>query len=690
MQEPGREEEDDEDEEDKEGQGWHLYRLTLQELERLKLQQASDMQEVERYVDHVRSLTEDREMGLEAENETLKQELEAMHAQMDTERKEIVEMLRRQGMEEIIGASPSEQVAFLLVERACLLRSPPSPLKSQHEVLGCSWKTPPQTSDIMTLGDKVEKYKNLYHKAEKSRQLLSDERSALTLRLQLQEQELEMLNSNSSSNGSHPHKRCHAQIEELHRQNAELARKLRSAEVSREELGERNEEVEALLAELQARERDGERHGDGEDSNSTSEDSDSSVEDGDSRREGGAPVVAREAKEEVVNVGDEREAETEVEEKSQLLQKELLGACTHRVLTHPSVLAERLSVVEGERDALNMTVRQLQMQNTQLLDKAAECERQWEERLLRGEQEAERQHGRVESLQRQLESQHEEMHGTTGHKRAGDAEQVAQVSALEKELSKLRLELQEHTLQWHHQQLQLQAELQQGHARRTMLKERVRNQEEELKELRLRLVEREDRSAVQQKPNRDSPPDQSKLQDAPDQLLSQGQEAGLRMELERALQRTDKYMRRYNAGRVCWHTRLRCARDAFLGELSARDKAVATISHDLKLAQSSASKERAWRERVVQELHVSLASVRDLTQEVADLKFSLREQTRLTQHAQHRQRHNTPIHTPLLLAFIASTCESRHGTRGGGWPAPRPAAIVSPVLIFYTPHQVLS
>ncbi|CAM9270627.1 unnamed protein product, partial [Lampetra planeri] len=41
--------------------------------------------------------------------------------------------------------------------------------------------------------------------------------------------------------------------------------------------------------------------------------------------------------------------------------------------------------------------------------------------------------------------------------------------------------------------------------------------------------------------------------------------------------------------------------------------------------------------------------------------------------------------------LLASTYEGWHGTRGGGWPAPRLAAFVSPVAMFTThctPHQV--
>lgn len=112
---------------------WKLYQHTESDLqqaleneEKLKMAQTAEMQEVENYVEHIRHLSDEREaliQELETENDNLKQEIE--HLKQDQNgsalREETAEMLIQQGLEEIASVSTSEQIAFLLVERARLL-----------------------------------------------------------------------------------------------------------------------------------------------------------------------------------------------------------------------------------------------------------------------------------------------------------------------------------------------------------------------------------------------------------------------------------------------------------------------------------------------------------------------------------------------------------------------------------------
>ncbi|KAL2103733.1 hypothetical protein ACEWY4_000601 [Coilia grayii] len=94
------------------------------ELQALRKQQASEMKEVENYVEHIRNLLEERESlaaEYERENEQLRAELAQMKHQLDSQRKEVVEMLEQEGLAEISQSSSSEQVAYMLVERATLL-----------------------------------------------------------------------------------------------------------------------------------------------------------------------------------------------------------------------------------------------------------------------------------------------------------------------------------------------------------------------------------------------------------------------------------------------------------------------------------------------------------------------------------------------------------------------------------------
>ncbi|KAM3923239.1 coiled-coil domain-containing protein 30 [Leptodactylus fuscus] len=110
---------------------WDLYQIaesklqaSTNSLEELKLQQAEEMKEVENYVAHIRSLTEEREAlttDFEKENIQLRIELEKLQIQQDSQLKEVEEMLDQEGLNEIAHSSPSEQIAYLLVERATLL-----------------------------------------------------------------------------------------------------------------------------------------------------------------------------------------------------------------------------------------------------------------------------------------------------------------------------------------------------------------------------------------------------------------------------------------------------------------------------------------------------------------------------------------------------------------------------------------
>ncbi|CAJ0936295.1 unnamed protein product, partial [Ranitomeya imitator] len=79
---------------------------------------------VENYVAHIRHLTEEREAlttDFEKENIQLRIGLEKLQIQQDSQLKEVEEMLDQEGLNEISHSSPSEQIAYLLVERATLL-----------------------------------------------------------------------------------------------------------------------------------------------------------------------------------------------------------------------------------------------------------------------------------------------------------------------------------------------------------------------------------------------------------------------------------------------------------------------------------------------------------------------------------------------------------------------------------------
>ncbi|XP_034029100.1 coiled-coil domain-containing protein 30 isoform X2 [Thalassophryne amazonica] len=112
----------------------HLWRKLLQceaqfktakeELQVIRTQQTSEMKEVESYVAHIRELLEERECltaDYERDNEQLRLELHQLRQQQESQSKEMEELLAQEDLGEMGLSSPSEQVAYLLVERATLL-----------------------------------------------------------------------------------------------------------------------------------------------------------------------------------------------------------------------------------------------------------------------------------------------------------------------------------------------------------------------------------------------------------------------------------------------------------------------------------------------------------------------------------------------------------------------------------------
>ncbi|XP_054857775.1 trichohyalin-like [Eublepharis macularius] len=94
------------------------------ELEQLRQQQVEEMKEVENYVGHVRNLTEARDAlatEFEKENAQLRTEFTKLQLEHESQQKEVEEMLEQEGLLDIAHSSPSEQIAYLLVERSTLL-----------------------------------------------------------------------------------------------------------------------------------------------------------------------------------------------------------------------------------------------------------------------------------------------------------------------------------------------------------------------------------------------------------------------------------------------------------------------------------------------------------------------------------------------------------------------------------------
>uniref|UniRef100_A0AAZ3SFE2 Uncharacterized protein n=1 Tax=Oncorhynchus tshawytscha TaxID=74940 RepID=A0AAZ3SFE2_ONCTS len=120
---------------------WRLFQhsegrlvAVTHDLDSLRARHSAEMAEVQRYLEHIRSLSEKRDalaQEYEQENEVLRAQLQRLTLQQDAQMNEVAEMLYQEGLAEVIPSSHSEQVAYLLVERASLLERPDDPQAPQ-------------------------------------------------------------------------------------------------------------------------------------------------------------------------------------------------------------------------------------------------------------------------------------------------------------------------------------------------------------------------------------------------------------------------------------------------------------------------------------------------------------------------------------------------------------------------------
>eukprot|EP00076_Gallus_gallus_P028857 XP_015152713.1 coiled-coil domain-containing protein 30 isoform X3 [Gallus gallus] len=106
------------------GLAWRLLRRAEARLGDVERRRAEELREVERYVGHVRSLSQERDAVIaecERDNERLGLELVRLRLQHEAQLKEVQEMLEQEGLSEIAHSNSSEQIAYLLVERTALL-----------------------------------------------------------------------------------------------------------------------------------------------------------------------------------------------------------------------------------------------------------------------------------------------------------------------------------------------------------------------------------------------------------------------------------------------------------------------------------------------------------------------------------------------------------------------------------------
>ncbi|XP_037633075.1 coiled-coil domain-containing protein 30 isoform X2 [Sebastes umbrosus] len=100
------------------------------DLDTQRSQHLAEMAEVRKSLEQIRIFTEHKDVlaqEIQDENDQLKDQLRHIISLQDSQISEVAKMLYQQGLTELIHSSPSEQVAYLLVERASLMETSEDP-----------------------------------------------------------------------------------------------------------------------------------------------------------------------------------------------------------------------------------------------------------------------------------------------------------------------------------------------------------------------------------------------------------------------------------------------------------------------------------------------------------------------------------------------------------------------------------
>ncbi|XP_053171524.1 coiled-coil domain-containing protein 30 [Scomber japonicus] len=103
----------------------------IRDMDTQRSQHLAEMAEVRKSLEQIRIFTEHKNVlaqEIQDENDQLKDQLHRLISLQDAQISEVAKMLYQQGLTELIHSSPSEQVAYLLVERASLLEMREDPV----------------------------------------------------------------------------------------------------------------------------------------------------------------------------------------------------------------------------------------------------------------------------------------------------------------------------------------------------------------------------------------------------------------------------------------------------------------------------------------------------------------------------------------------------------------------------------
>ncbi|XP_049440739.1 coiled-coil domain-containing protein 30 isoform X2 [Epinephelus fuscoguttatus] len=128
------------------------------DLDTQRSQHLAEMAEVRKSLEQIRIFTEHKDVlaqEIQDENDQLNNQLQRLISLQDAQISEVAKMLYQQGLTELIHSSPSEQVAYLLVERASLLETNEGPGNLTHD-----------GSTASTLGTEAQALNTTAHQTE--------------------------------------------------------------------------------------------------------------------------------------------------------------------------------------------------------------------------------------------------------------------------------------------------------------------------------------------------------------------------------------------------------------------------------------------------------------------------------------------------------------------------------------------
>ncbi|XP_056220642.1 coiled-coil domain-containing protein 30 [Seriola aureovittata] len=140
---------------------WRALQRTKSSLTRdqdkQRSQHLAEMAEVRKSFEQIRIFTEQKDVlaqEIQDENDQLKDQLRQLISLQDTQISEVAKMLYQQGLTELIHSSPSEQVAYLLVERASLLETSEDPFN----LMGAGNTMSPLQTETQVMNSNARQY----------------------------------------------------------------------------------------------------------------------------------------------------------------------------------------------------------------------------------------------------------------------------------------------------------------------------------------------------------------------------------------------------------------------------------------------------------------------------------------------------------------------------------------------------